>query len=212
MKEALLLATRSRGKAREVGEVLGEFGIRVETPEEAGIDRAPIEEELESEDSFRGNALAKASYFARIARRPTISDDSGLAVDALGGRPGVHTRRFAPLEAYPGMERDAANNLHLLRALEDADDPVRGAAFICVACYLSAPDQVPVFRRGETRGVILKAPKGDRGFGYDPVFAQARDARSFAEMSKSEKNARSHRGKAFRVLGRYLLALGRSSP
>lgn len=206
----LLLATRSSHKAREVARIMAaaEARLHLATLESESIPYDPAEESLEPFDTFEENAASKARHFARLSGLPTVADDSGLEVDALGGRPGVRTRRFAPRERYPGLPRDEANNRHLLKRMRGVPPAERGARYVCVACFLDPGTGETVHFRGEARGTIPGCPRGTGGFGYDPVFLDDREGRSYAELTAEEKNGRSHRGRAFRALARFLAARG----
>ena len=199
----LLLATRSTHKAREVRRVLGGEGLgrgTVITLDDAGIPWTDAEDGLEPYDTFEENAASKARYFARLSGLATVSDDSGLEVDALDGRPGVRTRRFAPPGRYPGLPQDDANNRYLVECLAGLPPSARGARYVCVACLVD-PGGGPVSSfRGEAPGRILTAARGTGGFGYDPLFFDPELDLSYAELAPAEKDARSHRGKAFRAL------------
>ena len=135
----VLLATRSVDKAREVARILGE-GRRgdflLATLEDVPIPYTPVEESLEPFDTFEKNAASKARYFAGLSGLPTVADDSGIEVDALGGRPGVRTKRFAPPGRYPDLARDEANNRYLLDRLEHVPARDRGARYVCVASFI----------------------------------------------------------------------------
>ncbi len=185
-------------------------GVCLVTPEEMGIPASEEEEVLECFTTFEENAAAKARYFGRKCGLPTVADDSGLEVDALGGRPGVHTKRFAPPGVYPELSRNEANNRHLVALLSGLSPARRRARYVCVAtCFLPwAPDSLAHFR-GEASGWILVAARGTGGFGYDPLFFDDETGRSYAELSSIEKDLRSHRGKAFRALARFLAVPGR---
>ena len=206
----LLLATRSAHKAREAARILAAAGVRFRPValEEDSIPRSPAEESLEPYDTFEENAASKARYFARLSGMPTVADDSGLEVDALGGQPGVRTKRFAPRQRYPGVPRDEANNRHLLECLRGVPESRRGGRYVCVACFVDSATGRAIRFRGEADGRILERPRGKGGFGYDPVFYDDELRRSYAEITADAKNARSHRGKAFRALARWLAARG----
>ncbi len=199
----LLLATRSGHKAREVRRILAGEGLErctIVTLEDAGIPWTEAEEELEPHDTFEENAASKARYFARLSGLATVSDDSGLEVDALDGRPGVRTRRFAPAGRYPGLPQDDANNRYLVERLDGVPPSARGARYVCVACLVDpATGTVSTFR-GEAPGRILASGRGTGGFGYDPLFFDPRLGCGYAELTPAEKDARSHRGRAFRAL------------
>lgn len=195
----LLVATRSRGKQREVRRLLDPAGIPILFPDDAGVPLDPAEEQLELGDSFAANARAKAEHFARRTGLPTVADDSGIEVFALGGRPGVRSKRWAGSNAA-GSELDAANNAELLRRLLGAPPARRRARYRCVLAYLPAPEAVPEIFEGECVGTILDAPRGDGGFGYDPLFLSDDLGKSFGEADEAEKDGVSHRGRAFRAL------------
>ena len=197
MSEPLLLATRSQGKLRELRPLFRDAGFDVLDLVEAGIPETAEEENLEAFDSFEENALAKARYFHRLSARPTIADDSGLEVLALGGAPGVRSKRWSGRVELAGEELDAANNERLLQALRSQDD--RRARYVCVAAYVDGRGELT--RRGETTGEILRARAlGTEGFGYDPYFLSSELGRSFAAVDRAEKARVSHRGRAFRAL------------
>ncbi len=211
----LLVATRSGHKLREIRSILaGVSGLRVLDLNDADIPEAPEEEGIEAFDTFEANAAAKAHHFARISGLVTVSDDSGLVVDALGGRPGVHSKRFAESSnpsSLVGEDRDRANTEHLLSLLGDLPLGERTARYVCVAVLVepsSDQDWREASFRGEAEGLILGRPRGWGGFGYDPVFYDSALGKTFAEIREREKSARSHRGKAFRALGEYLVAGG----
>lgn len=196
----LIVATRSPDKMHEIRRILADVpGLRVYDLDEAGVAYDPAEEELERHDTFEENARSKAEYFHRLTGRPTVADDSGLEVEALGGAPGVRSKRFAPEEVVAGRERDVANNLHLLALLADHPPEQRRARYVCVA-VLAESAKAPVAFHGEARGWILEEHRGLGGFGYDPLFFDPELDRTFAEVDREVKNARSHRGMAFRSL------------
>lgn len=202
----LLLATRSAHKLAEIRTILGGVpDLRVLDLEGAGVVYAAAEEDLEPYDTFEENAISKAAYFHRVSGLATVADDSGLEVDLLDGVPGVRSKRFAPERGLEGETRDQANNDHLLELLGDTPPNERGARYVCVAA-LQMPEDVTIFR-GEAPGLIVDRPRGHGGFGYDPLFYDAELDRTFAEISPAEKNARSHRGRAFRALAEYLSEL-----
>lgn len=204
----LVVATRSRDKMVEIRRILSEVpGLRVLDLDEAGVPYDEAEEALEPFDSFEANARSKAEYFRGKTGLPTVADDSGIAVDALGGAPGVYSKRFSPEEGLEGLERDQANNRHLLRLLEGKAASERAARYVCVAVLVGATAEPLVFR-GEAPGRILEEPRGRGGFGYDPLFFDPALDRTFAEISQDDKNARSHRGRAFRALATHLVQGG----
>jgi XTP/dITP diphosphohydrolase len=202
----LLVATRSRHKMEEIRRILsGVPGLELLSMDDAGIEAHSAEEELEPHETFEANARSKARYFQARSGLPTVADDSGLEVDALGGAPGVRTKRFAPVPAEtPDDLRDRANNQHLLQRLEEAPIEARRARYVCVVALDEGGPDRPVTLRGEAEGVIALSPTGRGGFGYDPLFLDPELGRTFAEISAEEKNARSHRGRAFRKLASYL--------
>ena len=205
IRRRLLVATRSGHKLREIREILGDLsGLYVMDLDEAGIAESPEEDALEEAETFSENALAKARYFAERSGIETIADDSGLAVDALGGRPGVRSRRFAP--APEDMDRDRQDRLnvqHLLACLEGVPPEKRTARFVTEVA-LVRPDGPSRTFRGEVEGVILDGPRGEGGFGYDPVFLYPPLGRTFAEIPSVEKARIGHRGLAIRRLADFL--------
>ncbi len=202
----LVVATRSVHKMREIQEILADVpGLELMDLSDAAVEYSPREEELEPFDTFEANASSKARYFQAKTGLPTVADDSGLEVDALGGGPGVRTKRFAPGDDLEGEARDQANNAHLLRAMKGIPHEGRRARYVCVAALAGEDGDVAVFR-GEAPGVVLDEPRGGRGFGYDPIILDEASGKSFAELTAEEKNDRSHRGRAFRALGEALKA------
>jgi len=202
----LLVATRSVDKMVEIRRILGAVpGLRVIDLDSAGISKGPAEEDLEPYDTFEENARSKAEYFHAKSGMPTVADDSGLAVDALDGAPGVRSKRFAPDQGLDGKELDQANNDHLLAQLGDLDLAARTCRYVCAAVLVGA-QEAPVVVRGEAEGLILGQPRGYGGFGYDPYFFDPKIGKTFAELDMERKNKRSHRGKAFRALAEQLTA------
>ena len=196
----LLVATRSEHKIREIRRILADVpGLVVKSPDEAGVPYDPVEEELEPFETFEENARSKAEYFQSKSALVTVADDSGIEVDALGGAPGVRSKRFAPDTGLTGLDRDLANNRHLVERLEGREASERTARYVCVAALVHGDGQVAHFR-GEAPGVIVSDPVGDGGFGYDPHFFDPELGCTFAQISAEEKNARSHRGRAFKAL------------
>jgi len=198
----LLLATRSAGKLRELLPLLERAGFAGETLVDAGLPEEPGEDAIEAFETFEANALAKARWFAeRAPGRVVLADDSGLTVDALGGGPGVHSKRWANADpALAGAALDGCNNRFLLEHLSAFPrETQRAGGYVCVAA--AAWDDRSLVARGETRGVILPSPRGAGGFGYDPLFASDDlGGRTFAEATVAEKERVSHRGRAFRRL------------
>ena len=204
----LLVATRSVDKMVEIRRILGAVpGLRLIALDSADIMKDPAEEELEPYETFEENARSKAVYFHGKSGMPAVADDSGLAVDALGGAPGVSSKRFAPDRGLSGKELDQANNDHLLAQLGDLDLAVRTCRYVCAAVLVSAADP-PVVVRGEAEGLIVGHPRGHGGFGYDPYFFDPKIGKTFAELDIERKNERSHRGRAFRALADELIARG----
>lgn len=188
----VLLATRNAGKIEELRRILAEAAPSVEL---VGLDAVEAYPETpETELTFAANALLKAHDGAARTGLPTIADDSGLAVDALNGMPGVLSARWAGR-----AKDDEANNALLLDQLADLDDAGRGAKFVCAAA-LAWPDGRETVVHGEMPGRIGREPRGANGFGYDPLFIPEGYEVTSAELSPEEKNAISHRGKAFREL------------
>lgn len=171
-------------------------GIQVIDLGEAGIAESPAEDSLEAFATFDENALAKARYFHRSSGMPTVADDSGLAVDALGGGPGVLSKRWSGRVDLSGQALDDENNRLLLEKLRDVDD--RAAHYVCAAAYVD--DARELVRRGEVHGRIVDAPHGDGGFGYDPYFWSTELGRTFGESTREEKARVSHRARAFDAL------------
>jgi XTP/dITP diphosphohydrolase len=195
----VVVATRNRGKLREIVPLLAASGLGLEL---CTIDDvAPDAELLEDGDTFEANALAKARQAARAAGLPAIADDSGLEVEVLGGAPGVFSARYA---GEPSD--DARNNAKLLEALSGVPAAERGARFRCVAAFVDEAGAVELTRAGDCAGEILEAPRGTDGFGYDPLFLVPSLGRTMAELPLEEKNRLSHRAAAFRALAAALAA------
>ncbi len=184
----LVVATRNAGKLKEIRRLLDEQGVRV-----LGIDEFPDLPEVEEDaESFAGNAQKKAETIACLTGRLTLADDSGLEVEALGGAPGVRSARFAGEGA-----NDEANNRRLLEELRSVPAGKRRGAFVCVMALCTAQGECRFFE-GRIEGEILAAPRGEGGFGYDPLFFLPQTGRTMAEIPLEEKNAISHRGQALR--------------
>jgi len=205
----LLVATRSPGKTREIRELFAGLPIQVCFPEALGLERVPEEDELEQSSSYSGNAVAKARHFAQRSGLPTVADDSGLEVDALGGAPGVLSARYALRagirEGEGGAAVDAANNALLLERLSGVPLDQRTARYRCVVAYLETPTGAPEIVEATCEGRVLVAPRGDGGFGYDPLFLSDDLERGFGEVPAATKHRVSHRGRAFRALIEVLL-------
>lgn len=202
-----LLATRSLGKLYELRPMFEAAGVEVTDLDDVGIAESSEEDDLEHFETFEENALAKARYFRAKSGRPTIADDSGLEVSALDGAPGVRTKRWSGRSDLEGRALDVANNEYLLAKLADAED--RSARYVCVAALVDASGE-HLFR-GETEGEIQREPRGDGGFGYDPLFLSADLGMTFAEAERHEKERRSHRGRAFAQLIAWLDARRQSA-
>ena len=199
----LLVATRSTGKQCELQRLFAGSSIEVAFPDDLGIPESPEEDLLECSESFEANASHKAEYFARKSKWHTVADDSGLEVLALGGAPGVRSKRFSGLDGSPD-EVDEANNDELLRRLAGALPERRGARYRCVLVYLAKPDAPPRSFEGTCTGRMLDARDGGEGFGYDPLFYSDDLQKPFGRATAEEKDGVSHRGRAFRALKEYL--------
>lgn len=205
--EPLLLATRSAGKLRELRPMFAAAGLEVIDLVAAGVPPSPMEDELEAFDTFEDNALAKARHFHARTGLVAVADDSGLAVDALAGAPGVRSKRWSGRMDLDGEALDAENNRHLLARLAGVSG--RRARYVCVAALTG--DGLELTARGEVGGVLTEAPRGSGGFGYDPYFVpEGGGGRTFAELSLEEKARLSHRGRAFaQLLSRFAETRGR---
>jgi len=190
MFKKLVIASNNPGKLREIGEILAALGIEFMPQSAFGVPEAD-----EPHATFIENALAKARHAAVLSGFPALAEDSGLSVDALGGAPGVHSARYA------GEPRsDQRNNAKLLEALGDRED--RKAHYYCAVVVMRHPgDPQPLIAQGVWRGEILRAPRGNGGFGYDPLFFDAVIGETGAELAPVRKNLISHRGKALALLG-----------
>ena len=200
----LILASGNAGKRREIEQILSDLPLRIVPL----TDFPPIDEPVEDGEHFRDNARIKALHYARATGQWCLADDSGLEVDALGGAPGVYSARYALGNSSPppGADRkaiDAANNARLLRELAGVDAADRGGRFVC---HLAAADPTRVLleARGCVEGVILDRPRGENGFGYDPLFFLPELGMTAAELTADEKNRISHRGKAVRSFAQQL--------
>ena len=192
-----MLATRNAGKIAELGRILADVGGGVEI---VGLESFPDAPDVpETGRTFADNALLKARAIAAYTGLPAVSDDSGLAADALHGMPGVLSARWA------GRHGDDAANLELLLG-QLADTGERGAAFVCVAA-LALPDGGGEWTAtGVLAGTLTRAPRGGNGFGYDPIFVPEGLSATTAELAPSEKDAISHRGRAFRAIAPVIAA------
>lgn len=194
-QKQILLATRNPGKVKEFAPYFTRIGWQLQ-----GLpsDAPTVEEDG---TTFAENAQKKADTIVRLYGMPTLADDSGLEVDALGGRPGVYSARYAGEEAS-----DEMNNEKLLRELADVPAEHRTARFVCVLA-LAIPGRKTLLFRGECEGRILRDPRGDGGFGYDPLFYLPHLGKSMAELTLDEKNQISHRAKAMKKLTETLVTL-----
>jgi XTP/dITP diphosphohydrolase len=186
----IVLATRNPGKLAELRRILAPYDVEL-----VGLDEVPDAGEIaETGATFAENAMIKAREVARVSGLVAIADDSGLTVDALNGMPGVLSARWS------GRHGDDSANLELvLGQIADVPDGRRGAAFVCAAAA-AAPDGREVVVEQELTGSLLRERRGTNGFGYDPIFVPDGESRTTAEMAPEEKDAISHRGKAFRAL------------
>jgi len=200
----LLAATRSTGKQLEVRRILQPLGIAVVFPDDAGVPASPAEDLLETGETFEANALRKAEYFARRTSLPTFADDSGLEVFTLGGAPGVRSRRWAGASGSVAQV-DEANNAELLRRLAGAPEARRRARYRCALALVRGEGRLPEFFEGACTGLILTEPRGEDGFGYDPLFYSDDLGMTFGEATNHEKDAVSHRGRALRALAEALI-------
>jgi XTP/dITP diphosphohydrolase len=189
--KTIVFATRNPGKLRELEALVAPLGVRLKSL----LDFGDLEV-VEDADTFEGNAEKKARAALEISGLPSVGDDSGLEVDALGGAPGVRSARFAgDGHDYP------ANNRKLLEVLRGVSQ--RSARFRCVMVYLS-PEGERLVAEGRCEGRILEAPRGAEGFGYDPLFLVEETGKTMAELAMAEKNRVSHRGRAFAALAEVL--------
>lgn len=213
MIETLLIATSNPKKVEEIRSVFRELALR--TPGGSAIEvlsladlGQKIEEPEEDQPTFEGNAKLKASYYAAKTGIPCLADDSGLEVDALNGEPGVYSARYAGVDGEREV-RDAANNNLLLANLSETPDAERTARFVCAMCVIdpNSQDDPVAEARGTFEGSIAREPIGANGFGYDPLFVVADESvrgMHAAELSSSQKNALSHRGKSTRIIAQKL--------
>jgi len=188
--QSLLVATHNKGKLKEILRI---FSVEIPDLRLFTLDDFPGAEEVdEVGETFEENALLKARAGFLHSGIPTLADDSGLAVDALGGQPGIHSARYSG-------SGDAANIEKVLRELDGVEMAKRTARFVTVVAFIDGDDPV-ITERGELEGVIVDAPRGEGGFGYDPIFAPINSASTLAEISATEKDEISHRGRALRMI------------
>ncbi len=190
-RQELVIASANPGKLSEVRRILA--GLRCHLIPQAVLGISPVPE---SGKTFTENALIKARHAAEKSGLPAIADDSGLVVEALDGRPGVYSARYA------GPDASDDNNVEkLLMELREVPDPGRGAHYVCAAVWVSPDDSIaPIVAEGRWHGRVIRERRGAGGFGYDPVFLDENLKKTGAEMSMEEKNRQSHRGKAFAAL------------
>jgi len=193
----IVLASGNAGKVREINKLLSSHGIEVIPQTEFNVPEA-VEDGL----TFVENAIKKARNACKHSGLPAIADDSGIEVDALDKRPGIYSARYAGEGAS-----DAENNIKMLTELAGVDEAKRGARYWCVMVYMEHEnDPTPIITQGTLEGTILTAPRGDGGFGYDPIFWLAEQQCAAAELSLEEKNRISHRAKALNALAQALTA------
>jgi XTP/dITP diphosphohydrolase len=207
----LLVATRNPGKVRELRDILARYPeLEIVGLEDLGVPESPDEDAVEAFATFEENAQAKARYYTALTGELTLADDSGICVDALDGAPGVHSRRFAGEEERRGLRQDEANNRLLLRLLAGVPAEDRTARYVCAAA-LAGRGWDDVYR-GECTGLLLEAPRGDGGFGYDPLFFMPAEGMTFGQLPPARKSEVSHRGRAVRAAAEALLGLARVDP
>ena len=197
----IVLATSNHGKIQELRALLADLPIQFLSAAEVLGEQPSI---VEDGATFEANALIKARAIAKATRTLALADDSGLEVDALGGRPGVRSARFAHERAT-----DAENNAALLRELENVEEGARGARFRCALALVSPWQESDVHvAEGSCEGSIARAPRGNGGFGYDPLFVvTGHEGKAMAELSEEDKNRVSHRARAVQALRGILLKL-----
>lgn len=187
----IVAATGNKHKIEEIESITRKFGMNVITKAEAGVGDLEVEE---TGTTFEENSLIKAEAIMKATGMPAIADDSGLEADALNGAPGVYSARFSGEGAT-----DESNNAKLLKLMENIPDDERSARFVSVVT-LCFPDGTVVAARGECPGTLRRSPRGDGGFGYDPLFVPVGYDKTYAEISAEEKNIISHRAKALGIL------------
>lgn len=191
----LLIATGNPKKIEEIRAILAPLGI-----DAIGLDQLDSEfpEPVEDGETFEANAAKKALHYAKLTGRTCVADDSGLEVDALGGRPGVYSARYAGVDG-PREVRDEANNAKLLEEMESIPHYERTARFVCAIAVAHPQAGILIRTRGTFEGTIAHEARGSNGFGYDPLL-RLDDGRHSAELSPDEKHALSHRGQAVRAM------------
>lgn len=201
----LVVATRNQSKLREIEPLFSGTGIRLASLTDLGVERHPEEDRLERFTNFAQNALAKALYFHDRTGLPMMAEDSGIVVDALDGEPGYRSKRYAPAEMAEEYGVDKANNLYLLRRMRDVPDGRRTAHFHCTVAVI-LEDETRLFV-GRVDGVLLREPRGEGGFGYDPLFYLPERGLTTAQLTVEEKNEISHRGQAICAARDWLVQL-----
>jgi XTP/dITP diphosphohydrolase len=187
----VVLASSNKGKLRELAALLAPLGYDLIAQNALGIDTPP-----ETGDTFCANALLKARHAAAASNFPALADDSGIEVDALGGRPGIYSARYAGEGAS-----DEDNLRKMLREMDGVPAGKRTARYQCVIAFVRAADDPhPILATGTWEGTLIGAPRGLGGFGYDPIFVPSGFDRTAAELDPAEKNSLSHRGQALRAL------------
>ncbi|GGM27071.1 non-canonical purine NTP pyrophosphatase [Paraliobacillus quinghaiensis] len=190
MKE-IMIATQNKGKVKDFQSLFKKYDIKVTSLLDL---TEPVEEVEETGTTFEENALLKAETIANKLNMPVLADDSGLEIDALEGRPGVYSARYA------GEEKNDQKNLHkVLEELRGVPEDQRSARFVCVLA-VSRPNQDPIIRRGTCEGTITEGPIGDNGFGYDPIFKPENSNLTMAQLTSDQKNLISHRGNALKKI------------
>jgi non-canonical purine NTP pyrophosphatase (RdgB/HAM1 family) len=197
--DKIILATTNQGKLKELRKLLEGYPVVLGSLSEV----EKVEDFEEKWSNFSENAKEKAKYYSVLSGNYVIADDSGLKVDILDGKPGVHSARFAGVQ---GPDRDRANNQKLLEMLADFPMEKRTAHFCCCLC-LCKPGEVVFEVQGQMEGLIIDSPRGDNGFGYDPIFYLPQLDKTVAQLSAEEKNKISHRGQALRELLKKLAPL-----
>lgn len=196
--KTVVLASNNQGKVREFAALLADFGYEI-TPQ----GQLNVPEAEETGLSFIENAILKARHASHLTGLPALADDSGLVVDALKGAPGIYSARFAGTPS-----NDAANNAKLMQALADVPAEHRTAHFHCCLAWVShADDPTPIIAEARWQGIILTAPQGEQGFGYDPLFYVPEHDCTAAQMDKALKNQLSHRAQALSILKQRLQSL-----
>jgi XTP/dITP diphosphohydrolase len=191
----IVIATRNQGKAFEIGAILRDLRLQL-----LSLDDFEVNEAEETEDSFVGNAISKARYYANATNEYVLADDSGLEVAALGGEPGVLSARYAGPEAS-----DHDRRVKLLRELALSRSPDRSARFVCAVAIVKPNQELLSVTESFCDGSICESPRGDSGFGYDPIFVPEGYDQTFAELPEEVKNQISHRGKALLAMRDLLL-------